>query len=161
MERTTKIDRNDPNLFSYKLLFKCVPIGLKNVMHTKICIVLHLTPNMANITQKHGYTKMERLVLELDIIKYICMADTWHSYQGTCKTWNNAPPMYTSIMKLPLIWPIQVLWPLYKSYDLLTHFIKIFPIISHHLILKNISLDKSYDLSTYLIKFFWSNNSIS
>ena len=71
MKRTTKIDRNDPNLFSHKSLFKCVPIDLKNVRHTKICIVLHLTPNMANITQKHGYTKMERLVLELDIIKYM------------------------------------------------------------------------------------------
>ena len=30
-----------------------------------------MTPNMANNTQKHGYMKKERLVLELDIIKYI------------------------------------------------------------------------------------------
>ena len=42
----------------------------KNVLHTN-CIALHMTPNMANNTQKHGYMKKERLVLELDIIKYM------------------------------------------------------------------------------------------
>ena len=30
-----------------------------------------MTPNMANITQKHGYMKKVRLVLELDIVKYM------------------------------------------------------------------------------------------
>ena len=29
-----------------------------------------MTPNMANITQLHGYMKIERFELKLDIIKY-------------------------------------------------------------------------------------------
>ena len=47
----------------------------------------------------------------------------------------------------------QVLWPLYKSYDLSTHFIENLSIINQYLILNNIFLDKSYDLSTYDLKF--------
>ena len=42
----------------------------KNILHTN-CIALHMTPYMANITQKHGYMKKQRLLLELDIIKYM------------------------------------------------------------------------------------------
>jgi hypothetical protein len=42
----------------------------KNVLHTK-CIALHVAPNMANSTQNHGYMKKERLMLELDIKKYM------------------------------------------------------------------------------------------
>ena len=40
------------------------------VLHNN-CIALHMTPNMANNTQKHGYMEKERLVLELDIINYM------------------------------------------------------------------------------------------
>ena len=42
----------------------------KNVLNTN-CIALHVAPNMANNTQNHGYMKKERLVLELDIKKYM------------------------------------------------------------------------------------------
>ena len=42
----------------------------KNVLHTN-CKALHMTPNMVSGTQKHGYMKKERLVLGLDIIKYM------------------------------------------------------------------------------------------
>jgi hypothetical protein len=42
----------------------------KNVLHTN-CMALHVAPNKANNTQNHGYMKKERLVLELDIKKYM------------------------------------------------------------------------------------------
>ena len=59
------------------------------------------------------------------------------------------------------MWPKQVIWPLYKSYDLSTHFIKDSSIISDYLIKYNIFLDKAYELSTYLFKIDWSNNNKS
>ena len=89
---------------------------------------------------------------------YVWKHDTYTKVLG-CKTVNNSPPMYTLIMKLPLIWPKQVLWPLWKSYYLCTRFIHKLFIISHHWIL--IFFDKSYHLSTYLIKIYWLNNSKS
>ena len=52
-----------------------------NVLHTNY-IALHITPNMANNTQWHGYMKKERSILKLDNKKYIFM-DTWHLHQVT------------------------------------------------------------------------------
>ena len=69
--------------------------------------------------------------------------------------------MYTSIMKLLLKWPKQVLWPLYKSYDLSTHVIKNLSIVGYDLMINDIFLDKSYDLSTYLLKIYKLTNSKS
>ena len=67
-----------------------------------------MTPNMANSTQKHGYMRKERLELELNIIKY--MYGHMTPIPSTrMQNINNSPPMYTSIMKLPLMWPKQVL----------------------------------------------------
>ena len=43
---------------------------IKIILRTN-CIALHMTPNMTNNTQKHGYMKREHLLLELDIIKYM------------------------------------------------------------------------------------------
>ena len=53
--------------------------------------------------------KKERLVLKLDIKKtYVWTHDTYTKVLGW-KTRSNAPPMYTSIMKLLLMWPKQVI----------------------------------------------------
>ena len=98
--------------------------------------------------------KEECLVLELDIKNiYVWTHDTYTKVLQW-KTWNNLPPMYTSIMKLLLMWPKQIIWPLYKSYDMSTHFIKDLFIIGVYLIRNNIFLDKSYDMSTYMFKIF-------
>ena len=59
------------------------------------------------------------------------------------------------------MWPKQVIWPLYKFYDLSTHFIRNLSIIGDYLIRNNIFRDEAYDLSTYLIKIDWLNNSKS
>ena len=150
MKRTIKINRNDPNFFPSLLSFKCVPIELK-------CIAYQLYSFTYDTKHGQQYTKTwlhEKGMFSIRIGHnkiYVWTHDTYTKVLG-CKTWNNTPPMYTSIMKLPLIWLKQVLWPLYKSYDLSTHFIKNSSISTHHLILNNIFLDKSYDLSTYLIK---------
>jgi hypothetical protein len=56
------------------------------------------------------------------------------------------------------MWPKQDIWPLYKSYDLSTHFIKDLTTIGDYLIINNVILDKAYELSTYLFKIYWSNN---
>ena len=73
---------------------------------------------------------------------------------GKHKNWeNDSPPMYTWNDKSVIDGVKQVLWPLYKSYDLSTHFIENLSIINQYLILNNIFLDKSYDLSTYDLKF--------
>ena len=66
--------------------------------------------------------------------------------------------MYTWIIKIAIDVAKQVKWPLYKFYDLSTHFIRNLYIIGDHLIRNNIFLDKAYDLSTYLIKIDWLNN---
>ena len=58
---------------------------------------------------------------------------------------------------MPLMWPKQVIWPLYKFYDLSTHFIGNLSIIGDYLIRNNIFLDKAYELSTYLFNIYWSN----
>jgi hypothetical protein len=50
MKRTTKLNGIDPKFFSSQLSFHCVPIELKNVLHTN-CIASHMTPNKANKTQ--------------------------------------------------------------------------------------------------------------
>ena len=57
-------------IFFLTIIVQVCTNGTKNVLHTN-CIALHMTPNMANNTQKYGYMKKERLVLELDIIKYM------------------------------------------------------------------------------------------
>ena len=53
------------------------------------------------------------------------------------------------------MWPEQVIWPLYKSYDLSTRFIKDLAIIGYYLIINNKFLDKAYELSTYGYKNDW------
>ena len=50
------------------------------------------------------------------------------------------------------MWPKQVIWPLYKFYDLSTHSIGNLSIIGDCLITNNIFLDKAYELSTYLFE---------
>jgi hypothetical protein len=62
---------------------------------------------------------------------------------------------------MPLMWPKQIIWPLFKIYDLSTHFIGNWSIIGDYLIRNNIFNDKAYELSTYLSKFYWSNNNKS
>ena len=57
-------------IFFLTLIIQVCTNRTKNVLHT-YCIALHMTPNMANITQLHGYMKKERLELELDILKYV------------------------------------------------------------------------------------------
>ena len=56
--------------FSLTIIIQVCTNRTKNVLHTN-CIALHMTPNMANTIQKRGYMKKKRLVLELDIIKYM------------------------------------------------------------------------------------------
>ena len=63
-------------------LIKMIPIFVLTII-VQVCthrtnivlhsnhIALHMTLNMANNTQEHGYMKKECLVLELDIIKYM------------------------------------------------------------------------------------------
>ena len=51
------------------------------------------------------------------------------------------------------MWPKQVIWRLYKSYDVSTHFIKDLFIIGDYLVRNNIFLDKAYELSTDLFMF--------
>ena len=74
------------------------------------------------------------------------------------KTWNNSPPKYLSIKELLLMSPTQVLWPLYKSNDFSTNFMKYLSIIGYHFIIINIFLDMAYDLSTYLFRSYLSTN---
>ena len=57
-------------IFFLTIIVRVCTNRTKNVLHTN-CTILHMTPNMANSTHKHGYMKRERLVLELDIIKYM------------------------------------------------------------------------------------------
>ena len=57
-----------------------------------------------------------------------------------------------------LVWPKQILRPLYKSCDLSPHLIKELSIFSYYLGTNNISLDKSYDLSTYPFNIYIFNN---
>ena len=68
-----------------------------------------MTPNMANSTQKHGYMKKGTFSITIGYNRiYVWTHDTYSKVLG-CKTMNNSPPMYTSIMKLPLIWLKQIL----------------------------------------------------
>jgi hypothetical protein len=69
MKRATKINRNDP-IFFHTIIVQVCTDRTKNILNTN-CIALHVAPNMANNTQNHGYMKNERLVLELDIKKYM------------------------------------------------------------------------------------------
>ena len=69
--------------------------------------------------------------------------------------------MYTWIMKIAIDVAKEVIWPLYKIYDLSTHFIRNLSIIGEYLMRNNIFLDKAYDLPTYLTKIDWLNNSKS
>ena len=62
---------------------------------------------------------------------YVWNHDTYTKVLGW-KTRYNSLPVYTSIMKLLLMWPKQDLWPLCKSYDLSTHFIKDLSIIGFY-----------------------------
>ena len=48
----------------------------------------------------------------------------------------------------------QILWSLYKSYDLSTHFINDLYVIVYYLMINNIFVDKYDDLSTYLFYKF-------
>jgi hypothetical protein len=69
--------------------------------------------------------------------------------------------MYTWIVKNAVDVAQTSIWPLFKFYDLSTHFIGYLSIIGDYLIKNTIFLDKSYELSTYLSKIYWSNNSKS
>jgi hypothetical protein len=44
---------------------------------------------------------------------------------------------------MPFMWPKQVIWPLFKFYDLSTHFIGTLSVIGDYLIRNNIFLDKA------------------
>ena len=70
-----------------------------------------------------------------------------------CKTWNSWPPMYTWIIKIAIDVAKQVIWPLYKSHDIPTHFMMDLSIAGDYLIINNIFLDNAYELSTCLFKF--------
>jgi hypothetical protein len=48
--------------------------------------------------------------------------------------------------------PKEVIYPLYKFYDLSTRFIKYLSIIGDYLIINNIFLDKAYEIFIYLFK---------
>ena len=68
-----------------------------------------MTPNMVNSTQKHGYMNKKTFSIRIGHNKTdVWTHDTYTKVLG-CKTSNNSTPMYTSIMKLPLICPKQVL----------------------------------------------------
>ena len=54
-------------VFFLKLIVRLCTNRIGNILHTD-CIALHMTPNMVNITQLHGYMKRERLELESDMI---------------------------------------------------------------------------------------------
>ena len=113
--RNEKDNTNDPNFFLTLNVQLCTN-RTKSVLLTN-CIALHMIPNMAIITKEHGYVH-EKWTIRIEHNKiYIWTHGTYTKVLG-CKTWNNSLPMYTSIMKLPLMWPKQILWPLYKSYDL-------------------------------------------
>ena len=71
MKRITKNLIEMIHMFFLTLIVQLCSNRTKNIFHTN-CIALHMTPNMANITQLHGYMKMKRLKLESDII-YICI----------------------------------------------------------------------------------------
>ena len=96
--------------------------------------------------------KKERLEFRIGHNKiWVWTHDAYIKVSG-CKIGNNPPLIYTSIMKLPFMWPKQVIWPLYRSYDLSTHFIKDLSMTSYYFITNTIFLDKAYDLSTHLFK---------
>ena len=65
MKITTRINQNIPNFF----LTIIVQVCTNRTKH----MALHVAPNVANNTQNHGHMQKERLVLELDIKKIICM----------------------------------------------------------------------------------------
>jgi hypothetical protein len=69
--------------------------------------------------------------------------------------------MYTWIVKNAIDVAQQLIWPLYKFYDLYTDFIRNLSIIGDYLMRNNIFLDEAYELSTYLFRIYWSNNSKS
>ena len=97
--------------------------------------------------------KKECLFLEFDIKNiYVWTHDTYTKVLGCQigKKWTS--DVHLNNNKLPLMWPKQVIWPLYKFYDLSTHFISNLSIIGD-LIRNNVFLDKAYELSTYLFKF--------
>ena len=52
------------------------------------------------------------------------------------------------------MWPKQVIRPLYKFYDLSTHFIGNSSITGDYSIRNNIFLDKAYELSTYIFEHY-------
>ena len=107
MKRTTELNQNNTN-FLLTIIVQVCTNRIKNVMHTN-CIALHITPNMANNTQKHGYMEKGTFSIRIGHNKiYVWTHDTYTKVLG-CKTRNISPPMYTSIMKLTLIWPKQVL----------------------------------------------------
>ena len=54
-------------VFFLKLIVQLCTNRIGNILHIN-CIALHMPPNMANITQLHGYMKREHLELELDMI---------------------------------------------------------------------------------------------
>ena len=68
-----------------------------------------MTSNMANNAQKHGYMKKGTFSIRNGHSKiYLWTHDTYIKVLE-CKTENILPPMYTLIMKLPWVWPKQVL----------------------------------------------------
>ena len=71
-------------LFFLTIIIQVCTNRTTNILHTN-CIALNMTPNMANNTQKHAYMKKERVVFELDIIKYMYGHNTFSKVLG-CKT---------------------------------------------------------------------------
>ena len=52
---------------------------------------------------------------------YVGTHDTYTKVQG-CKTLNNLASMYTSIMKLLMMWPKEVIWSIYSSHKVLNYY---------------------------------------
>ena len=91
----------------------------KDVLHTN-CIALCMTPNMGQhctITWLHEKGTFRNKIghnNNKNVYVYIWTHDTYTKVLG-CKPWNNSPLVYTSIMKLLLMWSKQVLWPIFSS----------------------------------------------
>ena len=77
---------------------------VKDVLHTN-CIALQITPNMGQhytITWLHEKGTFRNRIGHSRI--YVSTHDTYTMVLG-CKTRDNSPLMYISIMKMLLMWP--------------------------------------------------------
>ena len=131
MQRTTNLIEMIP-IFSLTLMIQLCTNRTKDVLHTN-CITLRMTPNMG---QNYITTWLHEKWTFRNRIGHnkLCLSahDTYTKVLG-CKTWINSPLMYTSMMKLLVMWPKQVLWLLHKPYDLSTYLFKIYWLITNNL----------------------------